>query len=500
MASVTPSLACSNQNGETPQRNEGVDTHALMTQHPINTELSAGARLAGHLASKNLAADSAMSQSNIIHLAADLSFLHTDYLWRMPGSWIGYDYYSTSEFYEDIARIAQRGVMDMLFFGDTGGTPEDYGGSYEAGVRYGAKWPRHDMAPMIPLMAKAASGVGFAITMSTTYHHPFYVARFFNALDHVTRGRIAWNAVTSAYKNEAANYGFDVMMDHDERYRRAQEFLEVACKLWDSVEKDAIVTDRETGIFADPAKVHRIDHRGRYFNVRGPLPALPSPQQRPVIIQAGLSGPGMDLAATYADMQFSTRRTVASMQQHRAALDAKLAQVGRKPRDVGILWSIRIQVAESDAAAKEKERQYLESIRPEAGLVEMSAQYNVDFSKARPGMRLADFADEVRAQKGNYGSFEELLKTTDPSQTVEEFGRRFLVDRILVAAGTPKAIVDKLEEMHVATGANGGFILGRGYSAMDNIREFVEFVVPELQRRGLSKRKYTGATLRENLS
>ena len=106
--------------------------------------------------------------------------------------------------------------------------------------------------------------------------------------------------------------------------------------------------------------MHRIDHRGRYFNVRGPLPALPSPQHRPVIIQAGLSGPGMDLAAAYADMQFSTRRTVASMQQHRAALDAKLAQVGRKPRDVGILWSIRIQVAESDANAKEKERRYLE--------------------------------------------------------------------------------------------------------------------------------------------
>ena len=139
-----------------------------------------------------------MSESQTIHLAADLSFLHTDYLWRMPGSWIGYDYYSTSDFYEDIARIAQRGVMDMLFFGDTGGTPEDYGGNHEAPVRYGAKWPRHDMAPMIPLMAKAASGVGFALTMSTTYHHPFYIARFFNALDHVTRGRIAWNAVTSA--------------------------------------------------------------------------------------------------------------------------------------------------------------------------------------------------------------------------------------------------------------------------------------------------------------
>ena len=441
-----------------------------------------------------------MSQSEIIHLAADLSFLHTDYLWRMPGSWIGYPYYGTSEFYEDIARMAARGVMDMLFFGDTGGTSEDFGGNHEAVVRYGAKWPRHDMTPMIPLMAKAASGVGFALTLSTTYHHPFHCARLFNALDHVTRGRIAWNAVTSAYKNEAANYGFDVMMDHDERYVRAREFLDVSCKLWNSVEPDALVLDRDRGIYADPKKVHRVDHRGRYFNVRGPLPALPSPQRRPVIIQAGLSGPGMTLAATYAELQFSTRRTLTSMQQHRLALDKALADVGRKPRDVGILWSIRIQVAESDADAAEKEQRYLESIPPEAGLVEMSAQYGVDFSTAKPGMRLSDFADEVRAQKGNLGSFDELLKTVDPKQSLQEFARRFLVDRILVASGTPKTIVDKLEELHFGTGANGGFILGRGYSAADNIREFVEYVVPELQRRGLSKKEYAGPTLRENLN
>jgi FMN-dependent oxidoreductase (nitrilotriacetate monooxygenase family) len=441
-----------------------------------------------------------VSESETIHLAADISFLHTDYLWRMPGSWIGYPYYGSSEFYEDLARVAERGVMDMLFFGDTGGTSEDYGGSHEAVVRFGAKWPRHDMTPMIPLMAKAAPGVGFALTMSTTYHHPFHCARLFNALDHVTRGRIAWNAVTSAYKNEAANYGFDEMMDHDERYVRAHEFLDVAFKLWGSVEPDALVLDRERGIYADPAKVHRIDHRGRYFNVRGPLPALPSPQRRPVVIQAGLSGPGMKLAATYAELQFSTRRTIASMKQHRQALDAALAAVGRKPRDIGILWSIRVQVADSDADAVEKERRYLDAIPPEAGLVEMSAQYGVDFSTARPDMRLIDFADDVRAQKGNLGSFEELLKTTDPSQSLQEFARRFLVDRILVAAGTPKKIADTLEQLHFETGANGGFILGRGYSAMDNMREFVDFVVPELQRRGLAKKKYAGPTLRENLN
>ena len=441
-----------------------------------------------------------MSQSETIHLAADLSFLHTDYLWRMPGSWIGYPYYGTSEFYEDIASIAARGVMDMLFFGDTGGTSEDYGGNHHAVVRYGAKWPRHDMTPMIPLMARAAGGVGFALTLSTTYHHPFHCARLFNALDHVTRGRIAWNAVTSAYKNEAANYGFDEMMDHDERYVRAHEFLQVAFRLWDSIEPDVLILDREAGTYANPEKVHRIDHRGRYFNVRGPLPALPSPQRRPVIIQAGLSGPGMNLAATYADLQFSTRRSLASMKQHRQALDTALSAVGRSPRDIGILWSIRIQVADSDADAVEKERRYLASIPPEAGLVEMSAQYGVDFSVAKPGMRLSDFANEVRSQNGNLGSFEELLKTVDPSQSLQEFAYRFLVDRILVAAGTPKTIADRLEELHYETGANGGFILGRGFSAMDNIREFVEFVVPELQRRGLSKKQYAGKTLRENIN
>jgi long-chain alkane monooxygenase len=441
-----------------------------------------------------------LSESETIHLAADISFLHTDYLWRMPGSWIGYPYYGTSEFYEDIARIAERGVMDMLFFGDTGGTSEDYGGNHEAVVRYGAKWPRHDMTPMIPLMAKAAAGVGFALTLSTTYHHPFHCARLFNALDHVTRGRIAWNAVTSAYKNEAANYGFDEMMDHDERYVRADEFLQVAFKLWDSIEPDALILDRGRGIYADPKKVHRIDHRGRYFNVRGPLPALPSPQRRPVVIQAGLSGPGMRLAATYAELQFSTRRTLASMKQHRQALDTALAAAGRKPRDIGILWSIRIQVADSDAHAAEQERRYLESIPPEAGLVEMSAQYGVDFSIAKPGMRLSDFADQVRAQKGNLGSFEELLKTVDPNQPLKEFAHRFLVDRILTAAGTPTKIADTLERLHYETGANGGFILGRGYSATDNIREFVDYVVPELQRRGLTKTNYAGPTLRENLN
>jgi long-chain alkane monooxygenase len=158
-----------------------------------------------------------MSESEVIHLAADLSHYHTDYLWKMPGSWEGYPYYSSPEFYEDVARVAARGIMDLLFFGDSGGTPEDYGGNHRAAVSYGAKWPRHDMMPMIPCMARAAQGVGFGITMSTTYHHPFHIARTFNALDHVTKGRIAWNAVTLALEERGGELG----LREDDRARCA---------------------------------------------------------------------------------------------------------------------------------------------------------------------------------------------------------------------------------------------------------------------------------------
>ncbi len=441
-----------------------------------------------------------MSEKDTIHLAADLSFLHTDFLWRMPGSWAGYPYYSSSEFYEEIAKTAERGRMDLLFFGDTGGTSEDFGGSHDAVVTNGVKWPRHDMTPMIPILARMTKQIGYALTMSTTYHHPFHCARVFNALDHVTKGRIAWNAVTSAYKWEAMNWGFDVMMEHGERYRRAQEFLEVAGRLWDSIEPDAVVLDREEGLFLDPNKVHRLDFKGEYFNVRGPLPALPSPQQKPLIIQAGQSGPGMDLAARFADLQFSTRRTIDSMKEHRAEIDKRLLKFSRKPRDLGILWSVRVQVAESQSEARAKEKAFLDAIPPEGGLIEMSQWFGVDFSLADPEMTLADFIDQVRETNGNLGTFEEILRTTNPNTTVKELGRDYLTKRIMAVEGTPKAIVDELERVHFETGANGGFILGRGYHAMNNIRDFVDLVVPELQRRGLSKKEYSSGTLKDNFN
>ncbi len=421
-----------------------------------------------------------MCQSETMHLAADISHVHTDYLWRARGSWVGYPYYGQ-------------------FFGDSANTSENHGGSHHAAVRLGMRWPKHDMMPLVPLMARAAPGVGFGLTMSTTYQHPFHCARLFNSLDHVTKGRIAWNAVTSAYKNEAANWGYDEMIEHDERYVRAREFVQVAIKLWDSVEKDAIVFDRDSGVFADPEKVHLINHKGKYFKVRGPLPVMPSPQHRPVLIQAGQSPAGMDLAASYAEMQFVSRNSVASMKQHRATLDELLQKHGRGKQDLGVFWSVRIQVADSEADALEMERRYIEAIPRQAGLIELSHMYGLDFSALRPELKLSELGDAVKAQNVHWGSFKELVDTNDPDMTIEEIGRKNAIGKTLPIRGTPKMIADKLEELHFETGANGGFILAKGLEVPGNLRDFVEYVIPELQRRGLTKKAYTGATLRDNL-
>jgi long-chain alkane monooxygenase len=439
-----------------------------------------------------------MSRSELMHFGVECSFQHTSFNWRTDGSWIGFDPYYGAPFYEELARIASRGVLDMMFFGDAAETPEGYGGSHHAAVKYGLQWPKHDMAPLIPLLARAAPGVGFGLTMSTTYHHPFHVARLFASLDHLTQGRIAWNAVTSAYKNEAANWGHDPIMPHAERYERAREHMQVVFDLWGSVDPEAIVLDRQTGVFADPYKVRRINHVGKHFNVPGPLPVMPSPQGRPPVIQAGQSEPGMDLCSSFADIQFAGRRTVDSMKAHRQDLDARLVAKGRSPRDVAIMWVLRAAVGETKEEALAKDRAWQETLPPGIGIVYLSSFYGVDFSQLRGDMTMQQAADAVRAGVVHTGSFEEMIKAAGPDITLEEYGRQHMTSGVSVY-GSPAQIADQLEELHEATGRNGGFMLAnRARPTPGYLRDFVDLVVPELQRRSLMKTQY-GPTLRENM-
>jgi FMN-dependent oxidoreductase (nitrilotriacetate monooxygenase family) len=440
-----------------------------------------------------------MSESETIHLAVDLSFYHTDFVWQRAG-WRGYPRYMDPAFYEDIARLAQRGVLDLLFFGEAAETPENYGGDHRAAVEWGVRWPKHDMLPMIPLMSRVAPNVGFGVTMSTTYHHPFHVARLFSSMDWVTGGRMAWNSVTSGYKNEAANWGFDPIQSKDLRYRRAAEHMEVVDKLWSSVEPDVAVLDTETGRFADPDKVHLIHHHGEFFDVRGPLPVLPSPQGRPMVVQAGMSAAGMDLAGRFADLQFVIRRDLEGMQQHRRILDEALARHGRSPRELACLFSVRTRIEETKGDADERDRRWMESVPPNAGLIELSNVLGVDFSTLDGRMPLGEVTEAVRAQQGHFGFFEDAVRAEGPDMTVEEFGRKYILNQAMTITGSVTEIVDELERIHYETGANGGFILEGCGEAPGEMRDFVEHIVPELQRRGLSKKEYAGATLRENMA
>lgn len=189
-----------------------------------------------------------------IHLAFDISYTHLDGRWRMPGSWTGRTYPDIG-IYEEIARVAERGCIDMLFFGDGTGIPDTWAGSRDEAVRWGIGWPRHDMSPIITCMSRVTAHVGFGLTYASTFMHPFYVARLFNSLDHVTNGRIAFNVIASSRNADAANYGFDELMEHGTRYDRMEEFIDVCRALWDSVEPDGFVWDRELGVVADPTKV-----------------------------------------------------------------------------------------------------------------------------------------------------------------------------------------------------------------------------------------------------
>src|SRR5258708_1215365 len=255
-----------------------------------------------------------------MHLAFDLSWTHLEGRWRMPGSWTGRVYPDLGMF-KEIASIAERGCIDMLFFGDGTGIPSTWRGSQDELVRWGIGWPRQDMSPYIDVLGQHTKHVGFGITYSSTFMHPFYVARLLNSLDHVTGGRLAFNVVASTRGADAANYGYGELIDHDLRYERMEEFIAVCKALWDSGSPDAIVRDRTTGRFADPGKVHRIDRSGRFFAVKGPLASVPSPQVHPVLVQAGNSPRGIAASASFADLVFGFGASVSGQRRHRAMLD-----------------------------------------------------------------------------------------------------------------------------------------------------------------------------------
>ncbi len=440
-----------------------------------------------------------------MNLAFDVSYIAMDGRWRSPGSWPGKTFPDVA-MYEDIARIGERGCLDMIFSGDGTGIPSTWRGSTDAAVEWGITWPRQDLSPMMTAMSRVTERIGFGLTYAATFMHPYYIARLMNALDHITGGRIALNVVTSTRLADAANFGFDALMEHGTRYDRLEEFVDVCRALWDSVAPDAMLWDHATGRVAEPSKVRPIDFVGKFFKVKGPLNTPPSPQGHPVCLQAGGSPRGIRAAAHVADIAFGENMPLDLQIRHRAAFDAALAAEGRDAARVGILWQTPLLVAETAAAAQRERDWLLTAIPPEGAGAYLSHNAGYDFSTLPARFTLDELNRRIAETQASPVGFVHLLAhelggATELSRAeFFEHGLRHATHHARTFAGSAAQCADHLETVFEATGSRGGFMLGHPVAMPGDLINIVDLLIPELQRRGRFRTAYTGATLRETLA
>lgn len=414
--------------------------------------------------------------------------------WRHPSSMTDY---LSPEYYQRIARTLEEGKFDMAFFDDRLALPDIYGGNHRDTVKYGVRALKLEPTSVLMAMAMVTSKLGLGATYSTTYYEPFHVARLYATLDLMTKGRVAWNVVTSMNDSEAANFGHEDHLEHDLRYDRADEFMEVVLGHWDTWEDDAIIADKAAGIFADPDKVHRLDYEGKFFKSRGPLSVPRSPQGHPVILQAGQSGRGLVFASRWAELVFAKYPTLENGRKQYRALKDGIASAGRDPDAVRIAPELKIIVAETESLAREKRDEIASMSRPIDGLTMMGETLNIDFS-GRPYEQ--PFTDEELAAMSWQSLRDKVIQVSgkkNPSvrDFVEASGRGTLNDGP-VFCGTGAQVADQMEEWFKT--ACDGFVLS-GTTVPGTYEDIVRLVVPELQKRGLFRKEYSGNTLRENI-
>ncbi len=417
---------------------------------------------------------------------------HSHAAWRHPATDASY---LSLAYYQNIARILERGKFDFLFFADVLATPRRYGNDLRDPIRRGTQGAFGlDPTMVVAALVSATQYLGLAVTKSATYYTPFDIARSFATLDHLSHGRMAWNVVTSLNQAEGQNFGYDEMLDHEQRYDRAEEFLEVAFELWGSWEEGALILDREAGLFGDPDRVHAIDHVGEYFKVRGPLNVPRSPQQRPVIIQAGASPRGKDYAARWAEAIFEIEPSADNRRAYYEDVKSRVSNFGRNPDEVKIFPAMMPFVGRTNAEARDKQAEHNELADPISGLITMSMHTDHDFSQYPLDSPIADI--RVPGSQGLFATVRSLSEKQD--LTLRDVGKLYAQGITLPQiVGTPREVADMLEHSLHSHEADG-FMISAAYSPKA-FAEFVDMVVPELQARQLFREDYAGSMLREHL-
>jgi FMN-dependent oxidoreductase (nitrilotriacetate monooxygenase family) len=417
---------------------------------------------------------------------------HSHAAWRHPGSDTAF---TTPEYYHRLGRILERGKFDFVFFADLLAAPARYGGDITEPLRRGTQATATlDPSIVAASIAAVTSKLGVAITKSATYFHPYELARIFASLDHITRGRVAWNIVTSLSQGEAQNFGQDEHLDHEFRYERADEFVRTTLELWSSWDPDALVLDKDSGVFADPDRIRRVDHDGQYFKTRGPLNVPHSPQGRPVLIQAGSSNTGRDFAARWAEAIFEIDPTPEGRRAYYDDIKSRADDFGRDPDGVLIFPAFIPFIGETESIAREKQAFHNELADPISGLITLSVHTDHDFS----GYDLDAPVEDV-VVSGTQGLFDTARRVANRDNlTLRDIGKWYAQGVLLPQfVGTATQVADQIEESFTS-GEADGFMVSAAQTP-GTFNDFVDAVVPELQRRGLFRTEYTGDTLRDHL-
>ncbi|AOY96414.1 N5,N10-methylene tetrahydromethanopterin reductase [Cupriavidus sp. USMAA2-4] len=399
--------------------------------------------------------------------------------------------YHTLSYWTEQARILERGLFDGLFLADIVGVYDVYQGNVDVTLRESIQLPVNDPLLLVSAMAAVTQHLGFGVTVNLTYEAPYLLARRFSTLDHLSGGRVGWNIVTGYLDSAARAMGLDGQIAHDERYDRADEYLEVLYKLWEgSWEDGAVRRDKAARVFADPARVHKVRHAGRYYQVEGYHLAEPSPQRTPVLFQAGSSGRGQRFAARHAECVFISPPSKEAARQTVKTLREQLVAAGRRPDDVKVFMGTAVVTARTEAEARQKHAEYKDYASREAGLAHFAASTGVDFGRY-------DLDAPV-----DYGGGNAIESAT---RTAQQHGwtRRKLLQlfelggRYPAIVGDPGQVADELVSWIDETGIDG-FNLSRTV-VPESYADFVELVVPALQERGRYKTAYGEGSLRQKL-
>lgn len=393
--------------------------------------------------------------------------------------------------YVGYAKTAERGLLDMLFFADNLTIFEG-----EADILSRSSLTiRFDPFSLLSALAAVTEHLGLICTATTTYDEPFHIARRFATLDLISGGRSGWNLVTSRHAGEALNFGREFHLEPAERYRRGREFAEVVMGLWDSWDADAFGRDKASGIFSNPEKMHVLDHHGENFKVRGPLNVRRSPQGRPIIVQAGSSDDGRNLSAEIADVVFTAHPALAAAQAFYADMKSRAATFGRDPDTLKIMPGIFATIGRTESEARDKYEQLQSLVDPLVGVMQLSAFLQFDLTGYPVDGPLPDFPPELMASS-RPAMFHAMARKENLTirdlylQMAAGRGHRQIV-------GTPEMVADEMEAWFTGGAADGfNFMPPVLPGGLD---DFVDLVVPELQRRGLFRTSYEGTTLRANL-